>query len=140
MPFHEKSAWVMAIALLTGGVIYFGMVGALTTQTGSLAAPTIPQIAIYTAVLVLIAIVGHIIAALAAPHEADAPTDERDKRIFDRAGNLSGYVVGAGTILSLGLYLVFNDGNLLFYGVFASLMSSQLAEYVAQIVLYRSAI
>lgn len=43
-------------------------------------------------------------------------------------------------MLSLGLYLLSYDGDLLFYCVFASLMISQLVEYGVQIFLYRTTV
>lgn len=138
MAFQEKSAWIMAAALLLGGIFYFGTVASMSAAAGQLAPPILPLVAVYTVILVIIAIIGHIMIAIFAPKDANAPTDERERRIFDRAAHWSGYIFGIGVILALGLYLIFYDGNLLFYGAFASLMLSQLAEYVLQIVFYRS--
>jgi hypothetical protein len=138
MAFQEKSAWIMALALLATGIFYFSVVAAMSSAMGSLAPPNLPVLAFYTVLLTILAIIGHVAIAIFAPKDANAPTDERERRIFDRAAHWSGYTFGAGVILSLGLYLIFHDGNLLFYGVFGSLMLSQLAEYVFQIVLYRS--
>jgi hypothetical protein len=72
-----------------------------------------------------------------SPKEANAPLDERERKIVHRAGNLSSYVFATGVVLSLGVYLFSASGDLLFYGVFASLMLGQLAEYLIQIALYR---
>lgn len=138
MAFQEKSAWIMSFALLLGGIFYFGVVASMSSAAGSLASPNIPVLAVYTVLLTILALSGHFVMAILAPKEANAPTDERERRIFERAGHWSAYVFGAGVIVSLGLYLIFYDGNLLFYGVFGSLMLSQLAEYLIQIVLYRS--
>lgn len=138
MAFQEKSAWIMAAALILTGIFYFSSVASMSSALGNLAPPNIPVLAVYTVLLAVLAISGHIAIALFAPKEANTVTDERERRIFERAGHWSGYIFGAGVILSLGLYLVFYDGNLLFYGVFGSLMLSQLAEYLIQIVLYRN--
>lgn len=140
MPFREKSAWIMFVALLLGGAFYVAVVLAMSSQQDGLAPPLVPVVAIYTIILVAVAAAGHIVAAIAAPKEANAPLDERDSKISHRAGHLSGYVASAGAILALGLYLFAYDGNLLFYAVFASVMVSQLAEYAIQIFLYRSAV
>lgn len=139
MAFQEKSAWIMALALLVTGIFYFGVVASMSSAMGGLAPPNVPVLAVYTVLLAVLAIIGHIVIAIFAPKEANAPADERERRIFERAGHWSGYIFGCGVILSLGLYLVFYEGNLLFYGVFGSLMLSQLVEYLIQIVLYRSA-
>jgi hypothetical protein len=138
MPFQEKSAWVMSASLILGGAFYFSVVKTITAEIGQLAPPTLPTIVLYTAILVVIAILGHIAISILTPKEADAPLDERENAIFQRASHLSGYLLGAGVLLSLGVYLYSYSGDALFYGVFASLMISQLAEYIFRIVFYRA--
>jgi len=71
---------------------------------------------------------------------AGAALDERDREVLTRASHRSGYVFALGSILSMGAYLLSHDGDLLFYGVFASLMISQLCEYGVQIFLYRTSV
>jgi uncharacterized membrane protein (DUF485 family) len=140
MPFQEKSAWLMSFTLLLGGIFYFGVVAAMSAGMGTLAPPLLPVVVVYTVILTIIAAISHIVIAIFAPKEANASLDERERRIFDRAAHLSGYVFGSGVILSLGVYLITYNGNLLFYSVFGSLMLSQLFEYVFQIALYRGRI
>jgi len=137
MAFQEKSAWVMSVSLVLGGLYYFGVVKTITAEIGQLAPPFMPTLVLYTIILVVVAIVGHIAIAVLGPKEANAPLDEREKAIFHRASHLSGYLFGAGVLLSLGVYLYSYSGDALFYGVFASLMISQLAEYVFRILFYR---
>ena len=139
MPFQEKSAWIMCLALLLGGAFYFGVVASTSSEMGQLAPPNLPIVGVFTAILVIVAIIGHVVIAIFAPKDANAPTDERERKIFDRAAHLSGYVFAAGVVMSLGLYLLSYDGNALFYAVFGSLMLGQLVEYVLQIFLYRTA-
>lgn len=138
MSYREKTAWIMIAALIFGGLMYFATVADNSRSILKPAEPTMPLIVGYTIVLVLIAVVGHIVTAILSPKDANAPADERDKRIIDKAGHLSGYVLGFGVVMSLGTYLVLHNGSLLFYGVFASLMLSQIMEYVIQLLLYRS--
>ena len=138
MAFHEKSAWIMALALLIGGLFYFGLVVLISNGMGELAPPLFPLIVIYTIILIALAIVGHVVIAIMTPKEANAPLDERERQIQHRAGHWSGYVIGVGVIISLGSYLFTRNGDLLFYGVFASLMLSALVEYASQIMLYRT--
>ena len=137
MAFQEKSAWVMSVSLLLGGVFYFGVVKTMTAEIGQLAPPILPAVVLYTFILIVVAIIGHIAVAVLTPKEANAPLDEREKAIFHRASHVSGYLLGAGVLLSLGVYLYSYSGDALFYGVFASLMISQLAEYVMRILFYR---
>ena len=140
MPFQEKSAWIMSVALLASSLFYFGVVMSVSQETGHLAAPVLPVVVIYTAILTLIAILGHIIIAVLTPKDANAAPDERERVINFRASHFSGYVFGVGVIVSLGLYLFIHDGNLLFYSVFGSLIISQLSEYLFQIFLSRTVV
>jgi uncharacterized membrane protein (DUF485 family) len=140
MTFREKSAWIMFLALLVVGVVYFYLVGVTWSESGQLAQPMLPQVVIYTVCLVVLAVISHIVIAIMAPKEADMPADEREKQVIVRAGHYSSYVLAAGVVLSLGLYLYLRDGDLLFYTIFASLMAGQIAEYVLQITFYRTAI
>lgn len=140
MSFREKSAWIMSAALIVGGLIYFLPVLSGWTGSGQLPSPLMPQLVAYTVCLVTIAIVGHIVITALAPKEADAPVDEREKLIFDRAGHYSSYVLAAGVLVSLGTYLLSANGDLLFYVVFASLVASHLADYLLQIVFYRTSV
>ena len=87
--------------------------------------------------LVVIAVIGHIVIGILTPREANAAPDERERLIIARAGHFSGYVLGAGVLSALAGYLLTYDGNLLFYGTFASLMLAQLAEYLLQIAGFR---
>ncbi len=137
MAFREKSAWVMALALLLGGSFYAYVVASLSSAAGSLAPPLIPTVVGYTIVLVIIAVIGNVVAAVTAPREAGAPPDERDRDIGRRAGSIASAVLAVGVVLALGIYLLSAEGDALFYGVFASLMLSSLTEYLAQIYLYR---
>jgi hypothetical protein len=140
MSFQEKSAYVMVIALLLGGGLYFYEVLSQSVGLEAWASPVIPGLIHLTFMLVIISIVGHIIIAAISPKEAEAKLDEREKQIFNRAGSFSGSVLGFVVILSLGCYLMSEDGSLLFYTVFAGLIVSQLTEYLTRIFLYRTAL
>ena len=130
----------MSAALTVGGLFYFLPVVSGGTGSGQLASPQMPQIVAYTVCLVVIAVIGHIVIAALAPKDADAPADEREQLIFDRAGHYSSYLLAAGVLVSLGSYLVSGNGDLMFYVVFASLIVSHLAEYVLQIIFYRTSV
>ena len=140
MPFREKSAWIMFANLLAGGFVYFFTVVSTWFKSGQLASPVIPQILTYTCCLVVIVIAGHIVTAALAPKDTNAPVDERDKQIITRAGYYSSYAIVVGILISLGLYLLSDSGDLLFYTVFASLLAGHIVEYFVQILFYRTTI
>lgn len=140
MPFREKSAWIMSIILLLAGAFYFYAVAMIWSDSGQLARPTLPRVVAYTACLVVMSVVGHVAIALLAPRDANARPDERERQIFSRAGRYSSFVIASGIVMSLGLYLLSHDGDLLFYTVLASLMIGQVIEYAIQIFLYRTSV
>ena len=140
MPFHEKSAWIMIASLLLGGLLYFSAVLSGWSDANQLVSPKVPLIVGYTVCLTIIAVVGHIIIAVLAPRDANAPADERERLIFSRAGHFSSYLLATAIVLSLALYLVTGSGDLLFYCVFASLMLGQITEYVLQVIFYRTSL
>ena len=140
MSFREQSAWLMTAALLLTGLFYFSFVARLSSELGEIAPPLLPVVGLYLAVLIVLAVVGHVLAAAFAPKDATADMDERDRLIAARSGNLSGYILAAGALLALGHYLVAHNGNALFHGVFASLLISQMAEYGLRILFYRRAV
>ena len=140
MSFQEKSAYVMVVALLLGGSFYFYEVLSQSMGLDGWISPVIPGLVQLTLSMVIVSIIGHIIIAALSPKEAKAKLDERERQIFNRAGSLSGFILGFVVILSLGSYLISEDGSLLFYSVFAGLIVSQLAEYMMRILLYRIAL
>lgn len=137
MAFQEKSAWIMSISLLASGIFYFTTVISMS-GSGQLVPPNVPVLIVYTVILTVIVVIGHIVIALSALSEANAKLDERERRIFDRAGHLSGNVFGVGIIASLLLFLLTRNGDLLFYTAFGSLILGQLLEYLMQIFFYRA--
>lgn len=136
MPFQEKSAWLMSFALLATGVWYFTTVISMS-RGGQLAPPNVPVLVAYTIILTAVAIAGHIIVALFAIKDAKAKIDERERRIFEKAGHLSSYIFALGVILSLILFVIIRSGNLLFYTVFGSLILRELLMYLLRIYFYR---
>jgi hypothetical protein len=138
MSFQEKSAYVMVIALFLGGGLYFYEVLSQSVGLNGMISPVIPGLIKLSFMLVIVSIIGYMIIAAISPKEAEAKLDEREKLIFNRAGSLSGFILGFAVILSLGSYLISEDGALLFYTVFAGLIVSQLTGYMIRIFLYRT--
>lgn len=134
MSFREKSAWVMAAVMTAAGLYYLSMVVEAFQATGE--AP-IGGLTPYVTLVVVGSILAQTALAVLMPREADAPADERERPLLDRAGNWSGYVLAGCALGGLGNYLVHGDGNLLFHFILGSLIASQIAEYVFQIVLFR---
>lgn len=136
-PFREKTAWVSAAILIGGAAFYFNMVMSLSRTVGQTAPPLFGFVIAYVVVIVIASVILMSALAVTAPREANAPADEREKIIADKAGNWAGYVIVVPALGALWHYAVNMDGNMLFHLVFLSLMFGQIAEYIFQIVLYR---
>lgn len=137
MAFKEKSAWFMLVVTLVMGASYFAKVLVLF-KGATLPDPTLPGLIKFTITITVLSIIGHIIFASIAPKDANAPLDEREQRIMAKASATSYNVFAFGAVVSLVSYLIWRDGNALFYGVFASLVISQLVEYAGRIYFYRA--
>lgn len=139
IPFRENAAWAMASVLIGGAAFYLNMVISASRALGQTALPIVGFVIAYVVVAVVASEV--LMSALAAtsPREANAPADEREKIIGDKAGNWSGYVMVMPALGALWHYAMNKDGNMLFHLVFLSLMLGQIAEYIYRIVLYRRA-
>ena len=136
-PFREKTAWAMAAILTGGAAFYLHLVISASQALGRTAPPVIGFVIAYVVVIVIASVAAMSVLAGTSPREADAPADERETIIADKAGNWSGYVMAVPALGALWHYAVNGDGNMLFHLVFLALMLGQIAEYLFQIVLYR---
>jgi hypothetical protein len=133
MSFREKSAWIslLSIALIYG--VYFGSV----IHAGPHAGFHFGSLLATVVALMVAQIVVHIVIAIAAPNEAKAPRDEREKLIELKASRFA--YSGLATAIAIACFfgaldppIVFNTNALLFVLVTAELMRSG-----AQIIQYR---
>lgn len=135
MSFREKSAWLMALLMTAAGLYYLHIVSGASKVLGETAPPEI--VISFVILIVAGSVVGQIVLALSSPKEANAPADERERLIQERAGHWSGLVLATGAVSSLGYFLAYSDGNMLFHLVMASLIVSQISEYAFEIILVR---
>lgn len=137
MAFREKTAWAMTAILTAAAIFYFDKMGRISDALGETAPPLIGLVIAYVILVVIASVIVMTVLGVSAAREADAPADEREKIIADKAGNWSGYVLALPALGALWHYSVHMDGNMLFHLIFLSLMLSQISEYVFQIFLYR---
>jgi len=137
MSFREKTAWAMALILIAGAIFYFDKVVRITDAIGRTAPPIIGLVIAYVVVIVIASVTAMIALSVFSPREADAPADEREERILDKAGHWSGYVLAVPLLGALWHFAVNGDGNMLFHLIFLALMLGQIAEYTFQIILFR---
>lgn len=135
MSFREKSAWVMALLMTSAGFYYLHIVRAASKALGETASPII---AIALVILIVVgSVVVQVVLAVSSPREANTSADERERQIQLRSSHWSGFVLAAGVVSSLGHFLAYSDGNMLFHLILGSLIVSQIAEYAFQILLVR---
>ena len=134
MSFREKSAWVMGAIMIATGLWYAQLVAAAPQ------APVIGPLIPYVLAVVFLSIVAQVALAIASPKEADAPADERERAAIDRAGNLSGLVLGFGVITALIMYIGGWTPMMLVHAIVGALIVSTVAEYALQIFYFRRAI
>jgi archaellum biogenesis protein FlaJ (TadC family) len=132
MSFREKSAWIslLSIAIICG--VYFGSV----IHAGPHAGFHFGSLLATVIALIVVQIVLHVVIAIAAPKEAKAPRDEREKLIELKAtriaySGLSTAIVCACLFGALDPPIVFNTNALLFVLVTAELMRTgcQIIQY-----------
>jgi uncharacterized membrane protein len=132
MSFREKSAWIslLSIALIYG--VYFGSV----IHAGPHAGFHFGSLLATVIALIVVQVVLHIVVAIAAPKEAKAPRDEREKLIEFKASRIA--YSGLATAIACACFfgaldppIVFDTNALLFVLVTAELMRSgcQIIQY-----------
>ena len=136
MSFREKSAWVMGALMAVAGLYYLNMAIAASRELGW-APPPIAIVIPYVILVIVASVIAQTTLAAFQPKDANAPADERERPLLDRAGNWSGIVLGAGAVTALLHFIHHGDGSLLFHSVMGSLILSQIAEYAFQIILFR---
>jgi hypothetical protein len=132
MPFREKSAWISLLSIAGIYGIYFWSVIHAGPRAGIHSGTLLGTII----ALVVVQVALTIGAAMAAPKEAQAPRDEREKLIELKATRLaySGLATSVALACFFGAFdppIVFNTNALLFILVTAELLRSgcQIIQY-----------
>ena len=137
MTFREKSAWAMAALMLATGVWYLFLALSIPAEAPALA--QLGAVLPYVLAVIVGSIVIQVPLAILNRRDAERPADERERMAIDRAGLWSGSVLAVGVVSGAIDYLAYGEGNRLFHFVIGSMIVSQIAEYLFQIVLFRRA-
>ncbi len=136
MAYREKSAWVMVLAVVGVYGWYFAEVipGAVGVDVTDI---DYRERLFFTVIfLVLAAIAGHVVAALADPDETDV-ADERDREINRFGEYIGGFVLGVTAVAAvlMAAYEVphFWIANAVLFGM----VVSEIVSNITQIVAYR---
>lgn len=133
MSFREKSAWLMGLLTLAAGIYYLRFVYRASQHFGVTAPPGI--VIVFVFLMIVGAVVAQVVLALSSPSGSRRPADERERLIHQRSSHWSGLVLATGAVSSLGYFMLYRDGNMLFHSVMASLIVAQIAQYGFEIIL-----
>lgn len=140
MGFREKLAWAMMVIMASTGIVYFGWVHMQSSALGAWAPPNIAFVAGYVILVIVLAIIAGIGIGISRPSEASPPMDERERLILFAGEVWAARLLGVLILLTLGDFALNQNGNRLFHLVFASLIVSQVSEYVFRIWFYRKGV
>jgi hypothetical protein len=134
--FREKSAALMLLLWLLVTGVYLVQMEPWTWSLHSINAPMKPVV-VATLGMIIGSIIIQATLGIRSPKEAQAPADERERRILDRSAAWGGWILGFLAITSMLHYLQHQHGNLLFHTLFLSLLLAEIAEQAIRIVLFR---
>lgn len=139
MGFQEKSTWIMgAITLVVYGWYFTVVLGRIGDQDIAEIAYR-PLMLTTVLALVALAVVSHIVVAMAAPEEADR-TDVRDREINRYGEYVGGYVLAVGALVAMGMAMYEVDHFWIANVLLLGLVLSELASLGTKAVLYRRGI
>ncbi len=137
MGFREKLSWAMMAIMAGTGVLYFSWVQMQSSALGDWAPPNIAFFVGYVILVIILALVAGIAIGISRPSEASPPMDERERLIVFAGEVWAGRLLSVLLLLSLLDFGLNGNGNRLFHLAFASLIVSQVGEYVFRIWFYR---
>ena len=136
MSFQEKSAWLMlGVVTFVYGWYFIDVLGQVDdTPLADIAYRGEMLGAVI--VLVVLSIVGHIIAAVTNPSEAEK-TDERDREINRYGEYVGGFALGAGALVALFMAMFEFEYFWIANVILGGLVLSEVVSNAVQVALYR---
>lgn len=138
MSYRERIAWAGCISTI---LIWGGYLGAIVVH--SLHGGGHPSFAFFWLFVGLVILQALVMAgvgiatAIAAPRDARAPLDERDRIIAGRAGLIAYRVVLAGMFGVIAAMHGLVDGIMAIFALFAVVATGEAVRYGAQVIGYR---
>lgn len=137
MSFREKSAW---IGLAAYGVVFGTYFFLLWRSWDELYGRGLGLMVGAVVMLIIIAATLSILAAIAAPKEANAPADERERLIELKTERIASYTLSTGVVCLIGALLIGWNGFLVANLLLAVLVIAELVKAGAQILYFRAGI
>jgi len=138
MTFREKSYWASLLIMSLVWINYFVRIRPALIDGSITRADSAGLFAGALVTLIILEVFVHIVLAVSDPKTADQPSDERDKTIGYKAGNLAGWVLGICVVM-IGALAMFRDVSsvLLANLLLLALVLSQCADYALSLYYYR---
>ena len=138
MSFREKSLWVQIAVYVYAWIWYFGKVGNGLFEGTLTREDTFSLFLGMTVTLIVLSIVSQIVLSIVSQGDADAPADERDRLIAQKAGNYSAYMLGFGVVM-IAIYAMLNDVSSIFmvHTLVLLLIAVEILTDALQILYYR---
>lgn len=136
MSFQEKSTWITTTAMI---IVYGWYFVSVLGQVGSVDVGEIGyrgMMLVTVGALVVLLIVGHVLAAVIDPKEADR-SDDRDREINRRGEFIGGYVLGTGVLVALAFAMFEVEHFWIANTLLLSLVISEVVTGAVKILLYR---
>jgi hypothetical protein len=132
--FEEKSVWIQLVSMVAVLGSY-SVVAALMLSKG--VTTVIAFVAVFmvaVGLMVVVLVVGHIVVAIASRPEG---RDERDRLIEWRAESNSSWILGTGVLAAITGLAVSVDNVWIAHLLLLSMLLSEVAKLVFQLVYYR---
>lgn len=132
--FEEKSIWVQLISMVVVlGSYLVKAAGMLSAGINDLMA-FVPLFLSAVLLLVTVLVAGHIVMAIAGGSEE---SDERDRLIGWRAESRSSWILSVGVLAALAGLIMSVENVLIAHLLLCSMLLTDVAKYVFQIIYYR---
>jgi hypothetical protein len=132
--FEEKSVWIQLISLTTVLGSYFVVAALMLSKGVTVLIAFVPLFIVAVVLLVVVLVVGHTIVAIAGRPEG---RDERDRLIKWRAESNSSWIVGLGVFAAITGLIVSVDTVWIAHVLMLSVLLSEVAGLIFQLVYYR---
>ncbi len=132
--FEEKSVWIQLISLVAVLGSYFVVAALMLSNGVTVVVAFVPLFTLAVVLLVVVLVVGHIVVAIASRPEG---RDERDRLIEWRAESNSSWILGVGVLAAITGLVVSVDNVWIAHLLMLSMLLSEVARFVLQLVYYR---
>jgi len=132
--FEEKSVSIQLVSMVTVLGSYFVVAARMLSKGVTTVIAFVPLFIVATGLLVGVLVVGHIVIAIASRPKG---RDERDRLIEWRAESNSSWILGAGMFAAITGMVVSVDNVWIAHLLLLSMLLSEVAKFIFQLVYYR---